>query len=104
MKKIILIAIVSVSLVAGVYATSFDGLTSIGANYEYRDGYHLGGLSSISFGYADDCPVGYLVSVNADFNLGREAMAIGMLVGPSFRYLFTDRCCSWSLFSGSVFR
>lgn len=90
MKKIILIAIISLSLAAGVYAAAFDGLTSIGVNYEYRDGMYLGGLSSQTFGYVNDYPVGYFVSVNADFNLGDDTLSIGMLVGPSFRYMFSN--------------
>ncbi len=90
MKRIILIAIISISLAAGTAAASFDGLTSMGVNYEYRDGVHLGGLASQTFGYAGDCPVGYLVSVSADFNLGDDAMAIELLAGPSFRYMLTN--------------
>lgn len=85
MKKLIILAVILLAFAAGLSAASFDGLTSIGFNYEYRDGVHLGGLSSHTFGYVNDCPVGYLVSVNGDFNLAQDAMVIGMLVGPSFR-------------------
>ncbi len=90
MKKVLIIALVSLSVIAGAYATSFDGLTSVGVNYEFRDGMHLGGFASETFGYVNGSPVGYLVSVNADFNLKEDALAIGILVGPSYRYMFSS--------------
>lgn len=31
-----------------------------------------------------------MVSVNADFNLADNVMAIGMLVGPSYRYMLSN--------------
>ena len=88
-RRILIIAIVTFVAASAAFA-SFDGLTSIGVNYEFRDGEHMGGLSSQTFGYVNDCPVGYLVSVNADFNLADNAMVIGMLVGPSYRYLLSN--------------
>lgn len=88
-KRIMVIAIIAIVAV-GSASADFDGLTSVGVNYEFRDGVHMGGLSSQTFGYVDNCPVGYLVSVNADFNLGENSMAIGMLVGPSYRYMFSN--------------
>lgn len=88
-KRIIVIAIIAI-VAAGSASAAFDGLTSAGLNYEFRDGVHMGGLSSQTFGYVDNCPVGYLFSMNADFNLGENSMAIGMLVGPSYRYMTTN--------------
>ncbi len=78
-KRIMVVAIIAI-VAAGSASAAFDGLTSVGLNYEFRDGVHMGGLSSQTFGYVDNCPVGYLVSVDADFNLGKDSMAIGMLV------------------------
>ena len=102
-KRILIIALLTVVAASSAFA-SFDGFTSVGVNYEFRDGEHMGGLSSLTFGdgehmgglssltfgYVNDCPVGYLISVNADFNLADKAMAIGMLVGPSYRYLLSN--------------
>ena len=88
-KRILIIALLTVVAASSAFA-SFDGLTSVGVNYEFRDGEHMGGLSSLTFGYVNDCPVGYLISVNADFNLADKSMAIGMLVGPSYRYLLSN--------------
>lgn len=88
-KRIMVVAIIAI-VAAGSASAAFDGLTSVGLNYEFRDGVHMGGLSSQTFGYIDNCPVGYLVSVDADFNLGEDSMAIGMLVGPSYRYMFAN--------------
>ena len=88
-KRILIIALLTVVAASSAFA-SFDGFTSVGVNYEFRDGEHMGGLSSLTFGYVNDCPVGYLISVNADFNLADKSMAIGMLVGPSYRYLLSN--------------
>lgn len=88
-RKILIIALATVVAVSSAFA-SFDGLTSVGVNYEFRDGEHMGGLSSMTFGYVNDCPVGYHISVNADFNLADKAMAIGMLVAPGYRYMLSN--------------
>ena len=88
-KRILIIALVTVLATSSAIA-SFDGLTSVGVNYEFRDSEHMGGLSSLTFGYVNDCPVGYLISVNADFNIADNARTIGMLVGPSYRYLLSN--------------
>lgn len=91
MKKILIVAIMSVVLIAGVAADSFDGLTSVGINYEYRDGENMWGLSSQTFGYVGTCPVGYFVGVNADFAFSAVSdFAIGVIVGPSYRYMFQN--------------
>ena len=88
-KRILIIALLTVVATSTAFA-SFDGLTSVGVNYELRDDEHMGGLSSLTFGYVNDCPVGYHISVNADFNLADKATAIGMLVGPSYRYMLSN--------------
>lgn len=48
-KRILIIAIVTIVAASAAFA-SFDGLTSIGVNYEFRDGEHMGGLASQTFG------------------------------------------------------
>ena len=88
-KKILIIAAIAI-MAAGSAFASFDGLTSVGVNYGFRDGEHMGGFSSQTFGYVNGCPIGYLVSVNADFNLADERMAIGMLIGPSYCYMISN--------------
>lgn len=88
-KKILAFTIIVMFASLAAFAT-FDGLTSVGVNYEFRDGVHLGGLTTQNFGYINDCPVGYLVSVNSDFNLGEDSMSIEMLLGPSYRYLLSN--------------
>ena len=90
MKKIILIFTIISIMAAGSVFAAFEGLTSVGVNYEFRDDEHMGGLASQTFGYVNDLPVGYLISLNADFNLADKAMAIGMLVGPSYHYIFSN--------------
>ena len=90
MKKRILIFTIIAIMAAGSAFAAFEGLTSIGVNYEFRDGEHLGGLSSQTFGYVNDCHAGYLISLNADFNLADKLMSIGMLVGPSYRYILSN--------------
>ena len=90
MKKRILIFTIIAIMAAGSAFAAFEGLTSVGVNYEFRDGEHMGGLSSQTFGYVNDCPVGYLISLNADFNLADKLMSIGMLVGPSYRYILSN--------------
>ena len=70
MNRKITITVCLLLLIAGTLSASgFDGYTAIGGNYEYRDGHHLGGLSVSNEGYVYDCPVGYHISANADFNL-----------------------------------
>ncbi|MBO8443097.1 MAG: hypothetical protein IAC42_04985 [Spirochaetes bacterium] len=89
MKKSILICLILSVALCGAYA-SFDGYSSLGVGYSWSDGLSLGGFSSQNFGYVDSSPIGYLVSVNADFNIAQEAMTIRMLVGPSWRYMLTN--------------
>lgn len=86
-KKLITLLLIALITTAAVSAATFDGLTSVGVNYEFRDGMNLGGLSSQTFGYINDFPLGYLISANADFNLADDAMTIGLLIGPSYRYM-----------------
>ncbi|MDD7200859.1 MAG: hypothetical protein SPF89_03155 [Sphaerochaetaceae bacterium] len=87
-KKIVLGMALAMLAAGSAFATSFDGLTSVGGNYTYRDGEHLGGLTVHNFGYVNDCPVGYLVSFNSGFNVDNQE--INMLVGPSYRYQLQD--------------
>lgn len=89
MKKSILICLILSVALCGAYA-SFDGYSSLGVGYSWSDGLSLGGFSSQNFGYVDSSPIGYLVSVNADFNIAQEVMTIRMLVGPSWRYVLTN--------------
>lgn len=98
-KKILAITIIVMFATISVFAT-FDGLTSIGVNYEFRDGKHLGGLSTQSFGYINDCPVGYLISLNSGFNITEDAMAIEMLLGPSYRYMLFNLPMSIDISAG----
>ena len=39
----------SIVLIAGIAAASFDGLTGVGINYEYRGGENMWGLSTQTF-------------------------------------------------------
>ena len=81
----------SIVLIAGVAAASFDGLTGVGINYEYRDGENMWGLSSQTFGYVGTCPVEYFIGINADFAFSDVSdFTIGMIVGPSYRYVFQN--------------
>ena len=89
-KKFLVFAAV-LFIAASVFAVSFTGISSVGGNYTFRDGEHLGGLSSQNFGYINDCPVGYFVGVNADFNLQDDMnWALNMIVGPSYSYMFSN--------------
>lgn len=90
MKKVIITAVL-VCMALSLYAGNFDGFTSTGLNYEYRDGMHLGGLTINNTGYINDCPVGYYISTNADFNFKNGLnMAIGIIAAPSYRYMLEN--------------
>ena len=41
-------------MAAGSALAAFEGLTSVGVNYEFRDDEHMGGLASQTFGYISD--------------------------------------------------
>lgn len=67
MKKVLMVLMVlAVSL--GLFAADFEGRTNLGLNYSYRDGRNMGGMSVDNFGLVGDCPVGYYIGADADFN------------------------------------
>lgn len=91
MKKallVVLIALVSVSMVA---AKSFEGTTTVGLNYEYREGLNLGGLSTASFGTFENSPIGYLFSISAAANFAdAKDFSISLLAAPKYSYYFSN--------------
>ena len=89
MKKVFSLIIVGVVLTAALMA--FDGNTSASLAYTFEEGEHDLGLSSQSVGYFGSGKVGYFIGVDADFNIKDESdWNVGMIIGPSFRYAFTD--------------
>mgnify|MGYP004699145361 CR=1 FL=1 len=90
MKKAILIT-VALCMALSLNAGTFDGFTSTGLNYEYRDGIHLGGMTVSNSGYVNDFPVGYYISANADFNPRKISdMTITLIAAPSYRYMLDN--------------
>ena len=90
MKKTVLV-LAMVCMALSVYAGTFEGLTSTGLNYEYRDSKSLGGMSVENFGYVNDFPLGYYISTNADFNFIDGAdMTINLMAAPIYRYMIEN--------------
>lgn len=89
-RKMFLILIVAALATTPMFA-SFEGISSIGGSYQYREGSHLGGLSNQNFGFINDAPVGYFVGINAGFgDLADPDWAVNMLVGPAYSYFFPE--------------
>lgn len=90
MKRILIMMLASLVCCCGLFA-SFDGFTTFGPSYSFHDGNNYMGLDSDSFGFVNDCPVGYYAGLNAEFNLKDvDNWKIGMIVGPSYSYSFGD--------------
>lgn len=88
-KKIISVSLVLALSCACLFA-SFAGRSSIGVNYSYEDGNYLG-LSTDHIGFINNAPVGYFIGADADFGIaGTPGWRINMLIGPAYRYFFSD--------------
>ena len=88
MKKVFSILLVSVVLISALMA--FDGNTSASMSYSFEDGNNMG-LSSENTGYFGSSNLGYYVGVDAVFDLTDISdWNVGMIVGPSYRYSFSE--------------
>lgn len=87
MKKFFLLFLIALLAAATISASTFSGTTSIGGSYTFRDGEHLGGISSQTFGFTD-CPVGYFIGLNSAHN--RDGWGLNMIIGPAYKYYFTN--------------
>lgn len=100
-NRILAVAMVLVLSATCVFASSFEGRSTVGLSTNVNYGENYIGLSTDHTGFFPEKSIGYLIAADVDFRLASSALCrINVLLGPVWRYCFASVPVSADLAAG----